>query len=86
MTAHQGESPDGVAFSFVFLTNFDRHDFASDLVVHVGTGESGHDVDAAVRRCALGRGLVTNKLGSVDQSHRDLLASNRARLVPASIR
>jgi hypothetical protein len=54
-TWHEGESPDDVAFFFVFLTNFDRHDFTRYLVVHVGTGESRHDVDAAVRRCALGK-------------------------------
>jgi hypothetical protein len=53
-TWHEGERPEDVAFFFVFLTNFDRYDFNRYLVVHIGTSELKEEVDAAVRRCALG--------------------------------
>ena len=39
-TAHEGESPDEVAFFFVNLTNFDDHDFRRYAVMFIGADES----------------------------------------------
>ena len=50
-TAHEGESLDDVAFFFVVAASpegFERH-----LVIHVGTGTTKDQVDAAVRKYAL---------------------------------
>ena len=57
-TWHAGESPDDVAFFFVRNTNFDRHDFKRYLVLHVGTGKTREQVDAAVRGYALNKKSV----------------------------
>jgi hypothetical protein len=52
-TWHDGESPDDVAFFFVFNTNFDDHDFRQYLVLHIGARKTKEQVDAAVRAYAL---------------------------------
>jgi hypothetical protein len=57
-TWHDGESPDDVAFFFVLNTDFDDHDFSRYLILHVGTGETTEQVDAAVRRYALNENAV----------------------------
>ena len=57
-TGHEGESPDDVAFFFVLNTNFDEHNFERYLVLHVGDGKQKGEVDAAVRRYALGKEAV----------------------------
>jgi len=53
-TWHEGDSIDDVAFFFVYNTNFDEYDFRQFLVLHLGDSPVRHDVDAAVRRNALG--------------------------------
>jgi hypothetical protein len=57
-TWHDGESPEDVAFFFVLNTNFDDHDFRRYLVLHVGTGKTKEQVDAAVRAYALNKKAV----------------------------
>jgi len=52
-TWHDAESPDDVAFFFVQNTNFDAHDFRRYLVLHIGTGPTRDELDAAVRQHAL---------------------------------
>jgi len=54
-TWHDDESPDEVAFFFVLNTNFDDHDFAHLLIVHVGDGHTKAEVEAAVRRYAVNK-------------------------------
>jgi len=39
-TSFPDESPDDMAFFFVFYTNFDDHDFKRYLVLHIGFGIS----------------------------------------------
>ena len=53
-TWHEGESADDIAFFFVLNTNFDAHDFDRYLVLHLGTSATRSEVDAAVRKYALG--------------------------------
>ena len=49
-TWHDRESPDDVALFFVFNTNFDTHDFASFLVLHVGNSDAKEQVEIAIRK------------------------------------
>jgi hypothetical protein len=51
---HQRESADDIAFFFVLNTNFDAHEFDRYLVLHLGTSAARSEVDAAVRKYALG--------------------------------
>ena len=54
-TSHADESPDELAFFFVWNTNFDYHYFMRYVVLHVGDGPTREQVDAAVRRYALNK-------------------------------
>ena len=47
-TWHTGESPDDVAFFFVFNTSFDEIRFGCFLVLHLGDGSDVDGVDRAV--------------------------------------
>ena len=56
-TWHEGESPDEVAFFFVYNTDFNELAFARYLVLHIGRGPAMERVNAAVREHA--RSLAT---------------------------
>ena len=51
-TSHSDESPDDVAFFFVYNTNFDDHDFVRYLVLHIGVGETNDQLDRVVMKHA----------------------------------
>jgi len=48
-TYHANESPEDVAFSFVFNTSFDDVSFVRFLVTHIGNGDAADLVDAKVQ-------------------------------------
>ena len=53
-TWHERESANDIAFFFVLNTNFDAHDFDRYLVLHIGASAARSEVEAAVRKYALG--------------------------------